>query len=285
MPLIFSELFHKTALCSQANLGVPGVYIWGFIYEKDRDKIGDPVNFSKIGSPIADPDKHVFIPYYVGESSSSILSRLFEHIQPQKSPSSKKTRLTIDYIKCFFNDVDFPINSGLYLGIRNFHGMSVNSNRFYGWIELNNITNNELQYFNNEIIMQLLYPNNLHLITYNNPTNNNFPITLPVININDQQDSLNQLITHQANFFFTYCKLNPSTNPTKEIETYTTLSLKGKTLAEITGVPRCMQEMNAGNFHNIVDNTGFDIFKQPDAIRLDLNRPFELGNIDFPGYL
>jgi hypothetical protein len=43
--------------------------------------------------------------------------------------------------------------------------------------------------------------------------------------------------------------------------------------------------MNGGNFYNIIDNTGFNIFKQPNAICLDPNLPFELENIAFPGYL
>ena len=131
MPLEFSELFHKTALCSRTNLDVPGVYIWGFVYHKDENGIGGPVNFTGVGNPIADPAKHVFIPYYVGESSTSILSRLFDHIQPRKRDSSKKTRLTIDYIKDFFNDPNFPINSGL--GNRN-NGMSINASSFFSWI-------------------------------------------------------------------------------------------------------------------------------------------------------
>jgi hypothetical protein len=125
------------------------------------------------------------------------------------------------------------------------------------------------------------------LVNFNNYANTNFPITYPNICINENSDSLYVLMNVKNNFFFTYCKLDTSLNITKEIETYTTLSLKGKTLAEITKVSDCIELMNGGDFHSIKDNTRFDIFKKqvPESMLLFPNRPFELGNIAFPGYL
>ena len=291
MPLEFSELYHKSALDSTANNGaifnVPGVYIWGFVYHKYDNGIGEPVDFSKDTDPKAYPEKHVFIPYYVGESESSILNRLISHIKPRKGDSAKRTRLTINYIKEFFNDFSFPINSKPPSGTKFMNGMKINSFRFFSWIQLNQINKDKLQYFNNEIIMQLLYPRNPLLVNFNNYANTEFPITDPNININENSDSLNVLMNINNNFFFTFLKFDKSHITTKEIESYTTLSLKGKTLAEITKVSNCIEQMNAGNFHNITDNTGFDIFKkqEPESMLLFPNRPFEIGNIAFPGYL
>jgi hypothetical protein len=287
MQLNFSGLYHKSALDPAANNGaifkVPGVYIWGFVFYKNENGIGDPVDFTK-EKAIANPDEHVFIPYYVGESSSSISKRLFEHIQPRESPSSKRTRLTIDYIKVFFNDPEFPINSGSYLSRKNDKGMSVNAFRFFSWIDSNQIGNDKLQYFNNEFIMQLLYPSNNKLSSYGSYSNNNFPITHPAININDTIDSRSDLINYKSNFFFTFISIPPPIN-VKEIEAFTVLMLKGKTLGEFTQARKCIRQMNAGNFHNIIDNTQFNIFKQPNSIRSKPNIPIELDNIAFPGYL
>jgi hypothetical protein len=125
------------------------------------------------------------------------------------------------------------------------------------------------------------------LVNFNSYANTKFPITDPNIRINEDLDSLNVLMNINNNFFFTYFKLDASPNITKEIETYTTLSLKGKTLAEITKVANCINQMNVDSFHTITDCTGFDIFKKqgPESMLLFPNRPFELGNIAFPGYL
>lgn len=289
MQIKFSELYHKSALTLPRNknlFNVPGVYIWGFVYEKRGEQIGDPLDFKGVDNPVADPEKHVFIPYYVGESESSILNRLNSHIKPRKGDSAKRTRLTIDYIKEFFKDFSFPINSKPPSGTAFMNGMKINSFRFFSWVQLNQINKDKLQYFNNEIIMQLLYPRNPLLVNFNNYANTEFPITDPNINISENSDSLNVLMNIKNNFFFTFLKIDTSHNTTKEIESYTTLSLKGKTLAEITKVSNCINQMNEGNFYTIIDNTGFNIFKkqEPKSILLFPNRPFELGNIAFPGY-
>lgn len=163
--------------------------------------------------------------------------------------------------------------------------MTRNATKFFNWIKSLGIGSGKLQYFNNEIIMQLLYPRNPLLASFNNYANTNFPITLPAININDQQDSLSQLITHHANFFFTFCEFDSPRNVRREIETYTTLTLKGKTLAEITNVPNCLKQIKVGNFHTINDNTGFNIFKQPNQLWVNPQGPFDISNIAFSGYL
>jgi hypothetical protein len=286
MELKFSKLYHKSDLANNgAIFNVPGVYIWGFIYEKKGDQIGDPVDFTK-EKATANPDEHVFIPYYVGESSGKIKDRFIkEHVRPRINPAYKRTRLTLDYIKEFFKDPTFPLNSKHPLGTSFMNGMTINSFRFFSWVQLNSINKDKLQYFNNEIIMQLLYPRNPMLVNFNNYANTNFPITDPNISINDNSDSLNVLMSIKNNFFFTYCKLDTSLDITEEIETYTTLSLKGKTLAEITKVSHCVSQMNAGDFHEIIDNTGFNIFKQPNQLWINPQGPFDISNIAFPGYL
>lgn len=288
MTLNFSKLYHKSDLINNNSqlFNVPGVYIWGFIYEKEGGEIGNPVNFTGNVNPVAHPNKHVFIPYYVGESSGKIKDRFIkEHVRPRINPASKRTRLTLDYIKEFFKDPTFPLNSKPPLGTSFMNDMTINSFRFFSWVQLSQINKDKLQYFNNEIIMQLLYPRNPLLASFNNYANTNFPITLLAININDQQDSLSQLITHHANFFFTFCEFDSPRNVRREIETYTTLTLKGKTLAEITNVPNCLEQIKVGNFHTINDKTGFNIFKQPNQLWVNPQGPFDISNIAFPGYL
>lgn len=68
------------------------------------------------------------------------------------------------------------------------------------------------------------------------------------------------------------------------IEAVCVLMLKGKTLGQFQNLKDAIKMISDPNFE-ITDNTGFNIFKQPNAIRIDPNRPFELCNIAFPGYL
>jgi len=89
----------------------PGVYIWGFAYERGSyGKIGRQLD----GTESFSEDKHVFIPYYVGQSSKSIygcFSGRHGNIAP-KSVQEKYTILSDDYLKKFYNDPFFPENIG-----------------------------------------------------------------------------------------------------------------------------------------------------------------------------
>lgn len=271
MQLIFSEVFHKSELCTLNNdrFHVPGVYIWGFIYEKDGDKIGDPVNFSSIGSPIADPKKHVFIPYYVGKHERSILERLNEHKNFQIGNARKYTRFTLRYMKSFFKDPNFSLNTN--------NNNALNFERL-----LNNYSNSHVvEYFNSGKILKMIYGNTVSIPT--NAKNDNPINGIHFVNGQPLFDTLSFLGDAFNNFFFSYFESQAIKNLTL-FESISALLLKGKTVSKIEKLKYSLLSIQNNNY-DLIGPKGFNIFKQPDAIRLDLNRPFELGNIAFPGYL
>ncbi len=86
---------HHKGLC-------PGVYVWGFLSEKDP---------------------HRFIPYYVGEAVDSILARIHQHKKDIENAGSTYIRLTKEYMTeseksgkpPYWYDEDFPpiIHNGI----------------------------------------------------------------------------------------------------------------------------------------------------------------------------
>lgn len=291
MQLEFSKLFHKSALTSNgACFKAPGVYIWGFVYHKDGDKIGDPVNFTVVGNPIADPEKHVFIPYYVGESACNVLSRLFEHVQPLKRPSSKRTRLTMDYMKKYYSDVHFPL-----------HYRGGNGNSFINLINHYHPTR-VVEYFNDVKVLNLIFGNGgiqINGKTRDYPINNQF---LMPGNI-DLNDTLHYYINTMNNFFFTYVDIyslfdcvgqNPcfigqyASAIIKKFEAITVIMLKGKTLGKfddvgsvLTSISNCPNKFIFNSLHQ----SGFDIFKDSQNLLRDPAGDYDINNVDFPGYL
>jgi len=274
MPLNFSRLYHKSDLINNNSqlFHVPGVYIWGFIYEKDGNKIGNPVNFKGVGNPVADRNKHVFIPYYVGESSSSILRRLRdEHIQPRCIPSNKRTRLSMNYMKVYFNDPYFPL-----------HYKGNNSSSFLRLVKHYNTTR-VVEYFNNDQVLALIYEaGNIQI----NGSVRNYPINIQSLLPGNTpiNDTLDQYINSNNNFFFTYSECQEIGN-LRFCESVTAIILKGKTLGQFRNLQDNEIQMILDPFYNIIDNTEFNIFKQPDQLWDKPQGPFEISNIAFPGYL
>jgi hypothetical protein len=290
MPLQFSQLLHKTALGNQANLDIPGVYIWGFVYQKDENGIGAPLNFKKIANPIADPDKHVFIPYYVGESSTSILKRLRdEHIQPRNNPSNKRTRLTMGYMLRYFNDVHFP----LHFNIRNGYNFLTLVQQYQ--------PTRVVEYFNDDKVLKSIYGSGSIQI---NGRKREYPI-------NDQlimpgrvslNDTLDYYINDIDNFFFMYVDICNLFNFVKEnncftddytkillkkFEALTVVSLKGKTLGKFNGSSKVINSfITCPNliFDSMI-NSGFDIFKGHNSLLINPAGNYNINNIAFPGYL
>lgn len=296
MPLNFSRLYHKSDLINNNSqlFNVPGVYIWGFIYEKDGDKIGNPVNFTGNVNPVADPAKHVFIPYYVGESSSSILSRLKGHSEPRRGDASKRTRLTSQYMRSYFNDPNFPL----------FYKKG-NTNDFIDLI--NYYPNNRvIEYFNSAQVLNLIYGNGFVLLRglpLNHPGNvpiNNLFIMPGNVNIND---TLDYYINTMNNFFFTYVDIyslfdfvgqNPcfirqyASAIIKKFQALTVIMLKGKTLGKfddvgsvLTSINHCPNQL----IFNSMTRSGFDIFKDSQNLLRDPTGDYDINNVDFPGYL
>ncbi len=274
MPLNFSKLYHKSDLINNNSLifNVPGVYIWGFIYEKDGDKIGNPVDFTGDTNPKARPDKHVFIPYYVGVSSSSILRRLRdEHIQPRCIPSNKRTRLSMNYMKMYFNDPDFPL-----------HYKGNNSSNFLRLVNHYNPTR-VVEYFNNDQVLTLIYgAGNIQI----NGSVRNYPINIQSLLPGNSalNDTLDHYINNNKNFFFTYAECQEIGN-LRLCESVTAVILKGKTLGQFQNLQDNEIQMILDPYFNIIDNTGFNIFKQPNQLWINPQGPLDISNIAFPGYL
>jgi hypothetical protein len=298
MQLDFSKLYHKSALDPAANNGdifnVPGVYIWGFVYHKKEHGIWEPVDFTK-EKAVANPDEHVFIPYYVGiaRNKRTVSNRLFNHLAFRNNHSNKRTRIEIDKIPNTLSNVAFPLNP---MG-KDQHGISNNTQRFLNYI-LNPDYINEISYFNDANVLNLLYNNTITLF----PQNTNYPIQNQIIghgglipdSLNTLSSSTPCISTKQCynNFFFCLYEQGKELVPFDSvvpvkltlIEAVCVLMLKGKTLGQFQNLKDAIKMISDPNFE-ITDNTGFNIFKQPNAIRIDPNRPIELGNIAFLGYL
>ncbi len=68
------------------------------------------------------------------------------------------------------------------------------------------------------------------------------------------------------------------------IEAVCVLMLKGKTLGQFQNLEDALKLISDPNF-NIMDDTGFNIFKQPNQLWINPQGPFDISNIAFPGYL
>jgi hypothetical protein len=292
MPLEFSELFHKSELTNNgARFKVPGVYIWGFVYHKDENGIGESVDFSK-ETPLANPAKHVFIPYYVGESSSSILNRLKGHSDPRRGDASKRTRLTSQYMRIYFNDRNFPL-----------HYKKGNTNDFVDLI--NYYPNRVIEYFNSAQVLNLIYGNGfvfLQGLPLNQPGNvpiNNLIIMPRNVKIND---TLDYYINTRNNFFFTYvdiytlfdfvaqnrCFIGQYASAIiKKFEALTVIMLKGKTLGKFDDVGSVLSSINhCPNqlIFNSMTRSGFEIFKDSHNLLRNPTADYDIDNVAFPGY-
>lgn len=280
MPLEFSELFHKSAL-TQTNkdrFKVPGVYIWGFVYHKTENGIGDPVDFTGVKNLVADPDEHVFIPYYVGKHERSVLDRLREHQDVRNGNALRLTRFTLEYMKCFFKDTFFKLNTSTF-NDRNFINLIAN----YQYTSA-------VEYYNDSKILFQLHGNAINIVG-NKPKN--FPINQQSYK-NGQAifDTLDFLSKTFNNFFFTFVDLrnlkhheDMNLSQTIElIESITAMLLKGKTVAKIEKLNKALISIG-NNDYNLNGPQGFDIFKDRDDILIDKTGKYQINNIAFPGYL
>ena len=88
-----------------------GIYIWGFMYERHGDSLGNPVSFS-IREIRYDSSSMQFIPYYVGiatgDSNVTINKRIKDHHNISHGNARKYTRLEWNYYPKFYKS--FPIS-------------------------------------------------------------------------------------------------------------------------------------------------------------------------------
>jgi hypothetical protein len=211
-----------------------GIYIWGFMYKKENNSLGDEIHFKMEIN--YDPYKMQFIPYYVGKADdTSILNRLNSHHKPRYGHSTKYIRLSMTYMKSFF------IGKPPYVFPINFKNNKDCKNNYVALELINKNPNLKLiTYFNNADCLSAIYPEILlksKRRIQNNKAYNNYPITMQHIpkTINnpngDLPDTLDDLINTKYNFWFYYA-LKPESANITEMETFTFWSLKGITVSE-----------------------------------------------------
>ena len=210
LPLDFNGPFHKSEIKSnhkQDFLNKPGVYIWGFMYAYKSTSNGslelnDPIDFKEY--PIKyEARKMLFIPYYVGISTTTLFERLNKHQNVRCDPSTKYTRLSIEYIKKFFKnekpgELDFPINiKGKSKKERN--------NRLIRLIKkYKKSGETSVTYFNDLCILNEIY-NPKDKKSFNG-YDGHWPITNQFINNNPMSDPLNELVSEKNNFWFYFAE-------------------------------------------------------------------------------
>jgi hypothetical protein len=90
--------FSSLAALVAKKVTKPGVYIWGFLYNMDKNEI---LNFENISNPEFNPNKHKFIPFYVGQSED-IYKRLGNHSLVRSNDSIKWPRFSFPFMLQFY---------------------------------------------------------------------------------------------------------------------------------------------------------------------------------------
>lgn len=211
----------------ELEIDKPGIYIWGFMVDSNYN----PLNCKNIVS--FSSEKMKFLPYYVGMATGkgknnkmTIYKRLNQHKEVRNNDSAiKYTRLSIKYLKEFFNDPLFPIKTSN-------HDIT---NKF---IEIDKKSNHALiEYYNNSKFLDYKINNSIKDKTNINnikPTNN------PITNFCTLNDTLQEVIVEKENFWFCYadcshnCTNDIELKPFYEsLESLTYYSLKGKTISKV----------------------------------------------------
>ena len=269
-PFHFDEFDQKGRFINPKKSGslqpdVPGIYIWGFVYEKIDGKLSEPTE----GVDIL--NKHnQFIPYYVGiHQNESIFKRIKQHHHINKNENTKKyIRFSKEYLKEFFvSESGFPIHVGKNFVKKNFDQL----------VCLNQCVTN-ITYHNHSEVLKSAHPklNPAPTLGKNNPitdwdgTNGKTNLLLPSI------DTLDWLVNQLNNFWFCFiplsqhdCALNNLKH--EEIETYVYYCLKGKTISRTNHCPQPNPKITW-----TMDKTAENLFN---------NRMNPEPNYCFPGYL
>ena len=262
--LTFEGPLHQSKLNdSQIDLDFEGVYIWGFMVDKDFK----PINCAKKHE--YKPDEMTFLPYYVGmatgkgKSAMTVRKRLKSHKEVEKSHGAKYTRINEDQLDSFHKDTDnFPIHVG--------------KKSHYKEIIKYNLIHQEkaITYFNNPLFMFHLYKDKLsprvHEL-FNVKKHNNLPINDEIFSGLSIKDPLKIIIKDKDNFWFVCANAKHLDHKNDEkyfekLEGITYYSLKGKTISVTKAFVKILS-----NDYKIHDNTNTHIFK---------DQPSE----NFPGY-
>ena len=234
------------------NPNQPGVYIWGNLF--DIDKNGEllfPTDCTSQNFKF-NPKNHQFVPYYVGKIESSIFKRLIQHSQVRLGNAVGYIRFSFDYWKEFFKDPLYERDSS-------------------SLINLVMIKKNSVIYHNDKAVLQEIYPQ-LNIV----PIGSNHPITAQSLYRNPLTDTLDMVVNGANNFWFCYCPVDIKNVKTLgQLETQVFYSLKGKTTSKKDKCPSVV-------LNDIADKTNdVKIFKK---IKLQNGSELIFPNEHFWGY-
>jgi hypothetical protein len=217
----FSDVYSFGNLVQlEGKMNEGGVYIWGLVFLRQNNKlIGYPVD----NTESFDKAKHIFIPYYVGQSGKNLWD-CFSQRHNNSLRNNLYLILSYDYIKYFYNDSHFPemLGSGC--------------NRKRGWFE------KDKQYFKGKIVYYNNYPILQDLYQFNNgelalqETYSTQYLRDALVKAKKIPDARNLEKYRNAFFrkmFFCYAKgFRTNELNYEDFETYIFYRLKGKTISK-----------------------------------------------------
>jgi hypothetical protein len=216
------------------NLNQPGIYIWGNLFDIDaKRKLLHPSDCSKNNFKY-NPNKHQFIPYYVGKIESSLFNRLNQHRNVRQGNAVGYIRFSYDYWKEFFKDPLYERDSQTL-------------------INLVRQTKNSVIYHNDIAVLQEIYPQ-MNIVAIGN----NHPITAQLLYNMPIYDTLDAVVNGANNFWFCYLPIGPLSQVNlKSLESEVYYSLKGKTTSFKNNYSKADPTIN------LIDNTNNSrIFKK-----------------------
>ncbi|WP_396196204.1 hypothetical protein [Flavobacterium sp.] len=249
----------------------PGIYIWGFMVDSKYN----PLNCAK--KQIFDSEKMYFLPYYVGKKEKRIIDRLNEHKNVRLNPNAiKYTRLSMQYLKTFFKDPDFPIKTS-------------NSDITNKFIEIDKSGKNkkengkQIEYYNNSKFLDYKIADS----SIDKPKINTVKQTdNPITNFSTLNDTLKQIIIKNNNFWFCYAELKENIDlincKLEDYEALTFYSLKGKTISKTKNIDKISKNIQISFENNKLEN----IFKCNDISINIIKEKYlnEKNEVEFPGY-
>lgn len=252
----------------EQKLKNPGIYIWGFMVDSNYN----PINCKNIVA--FSPEEMKFLPYYVGKKEKSIIDRLNEHKNVRENPGAiKYTRLSMKYLKTFFNDDLFPIKKN-------------NSDITTKFIDIDKSVENpkdngkKIEYYNNyKFLDYKIDDSSIDKTKINKvkPTEN--PITI----FSTLNDTLQEIIIKKNNFWFCYGFVENKNGLfscyLENFETLTFYSLKGKTISKTGEFDNLPEELC------LINNSEISIFKEKLVTKKIIKEKYlENKQVKFPGY-
>lgn len=275
--ITFKKLYHisnfDTALKDlnkQKKEKKPGIYIWGFVADKE---IKNFVDFKESKLIEFCPKTMKFIPYYVG-LDSDLLSRIKSHKSFDKHPATKYTRMSKQYMLEFFKDPEFPLKTDK----KDIHQEFINLNP-------SKPEQPKIIYYNNSDFLRETYEN---CVVESKKTEN--PIN--VFNEKNQEnqenqisDTLRELAENMNNFWFCYAPIENKDYLRCKLEDFESLTfhtLKGKTISQVKKI----EEVNENLVVSFEGQELENIFKKNNITKNIILNVFinDEKEVDFSGY-